>query len=102
MLFLNDVIMPIVKAVKINPIINPPVGDRRIPNPPVKFENTGYPTAPRSMYIIIETVPNFAPSIDAVIKTPNICSVIGIGTIGIEIQAHIEIIATNTPTSTIG
>ena len=82
------------RALKIKPMIYPPVGPIRCPKPPVKPEKTGSPAAPSKRYTRIASVPRFPPSMPTVMNTPKVCMVKGTAA-GIDIHEQTAITAVN-------
>ena len=78
--------------------MNPPVGPRIIPMPPVKLANMGTPAAPSRTYASVEKNPPLAPNTTPASDIANVCIVIGTPSgIGILICAITAIRAVNIP-----
>ena len=78
--------------------IKPPDGPTIDCQPPVKFANTGKPSAPSKIYRSVASAPRFAPSTIAASGIINVCKVIGTPSgIGNENGAIMQIIAAARP-----
>ena len=75
----------IIIGTKIKLIINPNDGVNILDTPPEKFENTGIPTSPINIYIIIIISASIKGKISASSKTTSTCNVNDISDIGIDI-----------------
>lgn len=82
------------------PIMYPPVGPVSTEMPPLNPANTGIPTAPISMYTMVDSIPFRTPSVEHASIIPNGASVTGITPMGILITEHIHIIAAKIPHNT--
>lgn len=75
-------IFPITYDIKMKPQINPPVGPRMTPGPPLMPANTGSPAMPMSMYTTWLNTPRLLPSNAPDNRTAIVCPVIGTGVKG--------------------
>ena len=78
--------------IRMKPSIYPPVIPNSTAAPPLKPENTGTPTSPRSIYTAMARVPRFPPRSVSAQAAPNVCSVMGTAPIGTAIHEHMAII----------
>lgn len=81
--------------------MKPPVFPAMMARPPVKFENTGTPTAPSSMYMPVAAVPSLAPRTAPVSAMAKVWSVMGTPEgMGMAIWASTAMTAANMPVMT--
>ena len=100
-LFFSVAPAPQRRARKRKPQMKPPVFPAMMARPPVKFENTGTPTAPRSMYMPVAAVPSLAPRTAPVNAMAKVWSVMGTPEgMGMAIWASTAMTAANMPVMT--
>src|SRR5690606_8546995 len=74
---LFSAIQPTKNAINTKDKINPPVAEKRIIGPDFSPAKIGTPATPTKIYVIIERLPNFLPSIKPAKIAKNVCKVTG-------------------------